>query len=210
MSTWDILVVTIPHRHEQLCGLLAEFSRQWMPGLGVRVFRDNLENSVGAKRQRLLESSQADYVSFVDDDDEVAPDYVARVGLALRSNPDYVGFAVRLTLNGSPWKPANHSLQYHGWSETDHVLLRDISHLNPIKRRLALLARFDQHGGGYGEDGRWADVLRAQRRVTTEVWLGPEWAYHYRMSAIGPRPGLDPVPAESIKPLPSYPWLVAL
>ncbi len=209
MTFWDILIATIPHRHEKLCGLLAELDRQWQPGVGALVYRDNLEHIVGAKRQALLESSRADYVSFVDDDDEVAPDYVARIVAAiLRSSPDYVGFTVKLTCDGELVQPALHSLKCGGWFWDQYVLLRDFSHLNPIRRQLALLARFD---GEVGEDRRWADVMRARNRVRTEEWLGVEWAYHYRMlSADGFSAPREPMSADDIKPLPSYPWLVTL
>ena len=206
---YDILIATIPHRHEKLCGLLAELDRQWQPGLGVRVYRDNLERPVGSKRQALLESSQADYVSFADDDDEVASDYVARVIAAIcRSCPDYVGFTVKLTCDGRSMLTATHSLRNGGWFHNQYGLLRDISHLNPVRRELALLARFE---GELGEDARWADALRATCKVRTEEWLGPEWAYHYQLSpdSLSGRVW-EPVPEEDIKLLPSYPWLTAI
>lgn len=211
-STWDILIATYPQRHEQLCGLLAELDRQYRPGLMVRVFRDNLKWSVGTKRQKLLESSFADYVCFVDDDDEVAPDYVSRIQYALRSEPDYVGFMVKLSVGGHPWVPAQHSLRHAGWVNTPDMLLRDISHLNPIRRTLARQARFDSNDGGYGEDGRWADRMRELRIVKTEQYLGEAWAYHYRMSSFDNWDAKTrrPVPLEEIKPLPVYPWLVIL
>jgi hypothetical protein len=47
-----------------LDALLAELGRQLLPGVGVRVFRDNLETVYGEKCQRLLDSSTADYVSL--------------------------------------------------------------------------------------------------------------------------------------------------
>jgi hypothetical protein len=176
--TWDILICSIAHRTGMLEVLLRELQRQLVPGVGVRVCRDNLEASVGEKRQRLVESSQADYVSFVDDDDMVSMDYVAKILDALRERPDYIGFRVYYTEGGSLGLPAYHSLVHGDWFETDQGLYRDISHLNPIRRELALKARFD---GGRGEDVRWASDLRKLGCIRSEIWVDGEvyWYRHY-------------------------------
>jgi len=207
MTSYDILIATIPHRHERLCALLAGLDRQMQPGAGVRLYRDNLEHGIAAKRQALLESSAADYVSFVDDDDEIAPDFVPRVMQALAAGPDYVGFTVKVS---SPEAPpvAYHSLRYQCWINGAPVLLRDISHLNPVRRELALRVRFD---GPYGEDGRWADEMRAAGHLRTEVTIDGDPMYHYRNElSDSAKIAKSPLPEDQVQPLPSYPWLVTL
>lgn len=204
---WDILITTIPHRHEKLCGLLAELDRQWQPGLGAIVFRDNLENPTGDKRQVLLEESRAQYVSFVDDDDEVSSFFVPRIMGALSGSPDYVGFKVSYWEDGELAMQAEHSLRFDGWHTWPEKMVRDISHLNPIRRELALAGRFS---GESGEDHRWAASVRASGQVRDEEWI-PGVMYSYRFSpADCHRTARRPLKADRIKPLPYYPWVETL
>jgi glycosyltransferase involved in cell wall biosynthesis len=206
--TWDVLIPTIPHRHEKLRALLTEFYRQWQPGLGVRVLRDNLERpglESHAKRQELIESSAADYVCDMDDDDWPAPDYVSSIMKALRSRPDYVGFQVSWTRDGNPHGDgvARHSLEYDRYS-TEAPWTRDITHLNPLRRELALLADWR---GLIDED--WSACLRLSGRVKTQVMID-RVLYYYRHDTADnfytERTAWDrPLP-----PLPHYPWLTVL
>lgn len=176
--TWDILICSIEHRTDMLAELLDELGRQIVPGVGVHVYRDNLEASYTEKCQRLLDSSTADYVSYVDDDDAVAEDYVQTIVEALQQRPDYVGFNVLYTVDGVPQMPALHSLKYDGWINTPDALYRDISHLNPIRRDLAAqsawIGRTDLIA-----DAEWVSGLRQLGCVKTEVYVDRN-LYHYR------------------------------
>lgn len=207
--TWDILMTTIPHRHERMCELLAELDRQISLDLDrrvhVRVFRDNLEHSYGDKCQKLVESSAADYVSFLDDDDWIDPAFIHDILHALDAKPDYVGFKVRYTLDGVRQMPVEHSLRYKSWENLPDILIRDIVHFNPIRRELALLGQWE---GGNGADRRWSDGVRSSGRCKREVWI-PREMHHYRNRSgdtfLTPK---TPMPSDGIGRMPEYPWLV--
>jgi hypothetical protein len=211
--TWDLLLPTIPHRHAQMCALLAELDRQWQPGLGMIVLRDNLQrpgNASYAKWQELQEASRAEYTSYIGDDDWVAPDFVAQVMAALEERPDYVGYPVRYTQNGAPQIPVEHSLRHGCWENRADIIVRDIAVHNPIRRELALLATWaTDHQSA---DKTWAADLRATGKVRTEVWI-PEPVYYYQESdkswsrwGSGPQP----LPVAEIKPVPEYAWLTVI
>lgn len=204
---WQILIATIPHRHARLCGLLAELDDQALPGAGVLLYRDNLDLSIAAKRQALLDAATAGYVSFIDDDDMIYGGFVSRVMAALRQGPDYVGFTVDYVVDGEQQGLAEHSVRYSGWHNWPGKMVRDISHLNPVRRDIAIQARFD---GGYSEDSRWADQIREAGLLMTEEWI-TGYSYRYQFSpadcADTPR---TPLPVSAIPPLPAYPWLRAL
>jgi len=174
--TWDILICSIPHRTLLLIDLLTELERQHLPGVGILVCRDNVEMPYGDKCQKLLEASDADYVSFLDDDDWIVGDFVHVIRQALREKPDYVGFKVKYTEDGVPQMPVIHSLEHDGWHNTPDALYRDIVHFNPIRRDLALQARWS---GGGGADRDWADHLRKLNIVNTQVFIDRE-IHHYR------------------------------
>ena len=206
---WQILIATIPHRHEMLCGLLAELDAQMRPGVAVLAFRDNCERTIAAKRQLLLTSATADYVCFCDDDDWIAPGYTGLIRMALQEDPDYVGFRVRWLVDGEDQlMPIFHSLRYQGWWHDQAGIYRDISHLNPLRRRLALLGRYE--GADYSEDSRWAAQVRASGQVRTQAWIGESlYWYRWRSADHSGQPRV-PLPASQIKPLPAYPWLAWL
>lgn len=207
--TWDILISTLPHRHGKLVELLAEFDRQWEPGLGVLVLRDNyglvhLESH--AKRQALAEASQAEYVSYFDDDDWPAPDFVYAIMGALARNVDYVGFRVDVTWDGDPHRKAIHSLRYASWTGwgDDGPLLRNVSHLNPMRRKAALSGNWNDC-----TDEQWSETVWQSGLLDTEAFIDREM-YHYRFSrhdnfSTQRAPMPEPLPE-----IPSYPWLTVL
>lgn len=210
--TWDILISTIPHRHAKLCELLAELDRQWQPGLGVLVLRDNqvlrgFDSHI--KRKHLLEASCADYVSVIDDDDGVAHDYVATIFRALAEDPDYVGFHVEVTRDGVLQRPVIHSLEYpdwNSWEEKEGPLTRDITHLNPVRRELALLSDWTGR-----TDEQWAMWLRRTGRVRTQVMIGrPMYFYRFNTADNFTTSHDRPPMPEPLPELPEYPWLTAI
>ena len=203
---WQVLIATIPHRHDRLNRLLAELDDQVLPGFGVLLYRDNLEAGIAAKRQALLDAARARYVSFADDDDMVFSGFIPRVMTALAQGPDCVGFTVEYVVDGNSQVLAEHLIRHSGWHNWPDRLVRDISHLNPVRRDIAVRARFE---GGYSEESRWADAIRDSGLLTEEVWVtGLAYRYQFSpadcaMTSRQPWPG--PFPE-----LPSYPWLTVL
>jgi len=204
--TWDILMASIPHRHDRLVPLLAELDRQIRPGMKLRISYDNLVLPVGEKYRRLLESSAAEYVCNLEDDDWIAPDYVERITAALIRRPDYVGFPVKWTSDGRPMIPITHSLRYSGWENTPNELTRDIVQFNPLRRELADLG---QWAASNNPDAEWAAGVRASGLVRNEAWIGEPMYYYQTMSTdtymTARQPWMGDMP-----PLPEYPWLISL
>ncbi len=77
---WSILISGIPERYHTvqplLLSLLEHQAVARRPDVELLYFLDNRRRSVGAKRNDLLTAARGEYVSFIDDDDEVAPNYV--------------------------------------------------------------------------------------------------------------------------------------
>lgn len=179
--TWSILVPTLGERRALFERLMAGLLPQLDPyGGRVRVlgWYNDGSPSLPKIRQRLVETAGSEYVSFVDDDDLVSQDYVAQIVSALTNRPDYVGFQVQCYSNGAPIGVAYHSLEFDRWRNLDGRFERDISHLNPIKRPLALRADFSLTRAGKPEDRAWADQLRRARVLQTQVVIG-RILYHY-------------------------------
>jgi hypothetical protein len=141
----SILVATMPSRIRHLQRvrdmLKPQLSRE------VEVLESDMPIPVGGKRQRLLEAASGAYLAFVDDDDAVAPDYVARILKAIESLPDDVGIWVRRYEEGIYQGLAIYSLGFNDffhtfWDGMDRLYCRFPMHLSPVKRELALKAGF--------------------------------------------------------------------
>ena len=188
---FQILIPTMPGREAMLAELLTVLEPQLKKGVGY--LTDAAPGTIGAKRQRMIQAATADYVAFVDDDDMVSRDYVARILPCLKSKPDCVGITMHVTMDGRDWNPSpifRHSLQFrenflwHGQDRTPH-------HLCPLKRAAALQSRFPDIM--WGEDYNYAQGLL--QHLKTEEWSGDEPLYFYRYRS---KPTDPPPPADQL------------
>jgi hypothetical protein len=205
--TWQILIPTIPHRHDKLCALLAVLDAQVQPGVRVLVYRDNLQVSYAGKLQALYDAATADYVSSLADDDSVSPVFVTRVMDAIaRSRPDQVGFRVLYTEAGVRQMPVIHSITTPGWGAGGAGLFRDHCYYNPVRRELAQQVKFR---GPYCDE-EWAEDLRNLGIIKTEEFIDEEIFWYQRNPADNFHSARQPFPEDAIPPLPRYPWLDVL
>jgi len=175
---WEILILTMPTRYEFLRRLMLCLAPQCAgnPNVSVRIRTCDPKYTLGENREMLRRASEATYVNFCDDDDCVDGKYVATILPLLLNGVDYIGHEVQCYIDGTPLpKKTVHSLANGGWYESEDFYARDISHINPIRRDLALLEPME---GGHGEDVRWADRMRARGVLKTERYID-RVLYHY-------------------------------
>ena len=167
--TWSLLIATHVARHRPFELWLRSLGPQVLPGMEVVVYWNRGGLNIGTYRQALLDESRGEYVSFADDDDRLPPYFCSEVMAALASKPDYVGFELKFTDRSRPTQRtgrAFHSLENNGWSTEPRGYLRDITHLNPIRREIAMKGTFE---GIRGEDRQWAEQIRPY--VKTQVYV---------------------------------------
>jgi hypothetical protein len=184
---WQILILTQPSRAAmlaQLLNLLREQMAEWPPfgekiQVLTRLFDPKL--TLGENREKLREQATAEYISFVDDDDLI-PKHFIRTIFAHLTGVDQVSFNVKCFSDKHELGPAFHSLQFKHWHQlngrlegTKPGLYRDISHVTPMRRTLAMLCKME---GGIGEDCRWATAMRATGKVKTENYI-EDFLYFY-------------------------------
>lgn len=198
--TWDILLLTLPSRGHFLNRMIAGLEPQVQGHGQVHVVietHDNPEKTLGEMRQAMREASRATYICFVDDDDLVAEDYVDRI-LPLLTE-DYVGFRLQAYEDGVALPgPTYHSLLCGGWfdrtfADGTRAWYRDISHLNPIRRELALAVPMY---GGFAEDSRWAGELRRLAVVKRERFVDAPWPMYHYLSRTDKTDGVRPGPTQ--------------
>lgn len=100
---WSILICSIPNRYgfdgdpPYAVELLKELHRQTeeYPDVEVLLLYDNQKRTTGAKRNALLNLAKGSHISFIDDDDMIAPDYVETLrSVIISQNPDVLVFEI--------------------------------------------------------------------------------------------------------------------
>lgn len=170
--TWTIAIATVGQRRELLGRLLGGLMPQVDRAQGrvkVLAFWDNGEVPIADKRQALVEATDTDYLSFVDDDDTVTDDYVSAILEALETWPDFVGLWMRVYKDGKEHRLAELSLKYDSWFDGPTHYCRDITHENPMRTDILREVDFRVKPANAPEDTPWAAKLRG--RVKTEVMV---------------------------------------
>jgi len=153
----SILICSLGVRRNSLERLERILARQPQENIEILVEKDDGETCVGKKRNLLLDRAHGDYVVYVDDDDLVADDYVSSIIAATENNPDAVAIEGRLIDGGGGIRRFLHSMTFGSWYERDEVYYRTPNHLNPIRRQIALEARFPEIT--YGEDHAYSQKV---------------------------------------------------
>ena len=127
------------------------------------VLFDNRARSIGAKRQALVDIARGQYLAFVDDDDDISPDYVDRLLKAAQTGADVITFRQRAIYNGLE------SEVHFGINNQDEafkpggITLRAPWHVCAWKRERVDECLFVE--SNYGEDKIWC--LQARQRIKT-------------------------------------------
>lgn len=172
----SILICTIPKRKDLLDRLFTELRSQILQsGKEVEVLIDGKTGTIGAKRQRLLENAQGEYVAFIDDDDMVSSDYLSSILFALESKPDVVGFMGWITTNGR--NKTNFKISKDcGYTKTGKGYERFNNHLSPVKREIALQIGYKDIS--FGEDYDYALRLTNSGLIKTERFIAKALYYY--------------------------------
>ncbi len=185
MIVLSILIPTIvteggiPGREILLQRLLSILEPQKTPEVQIITNPDGGKKTIGQKRNELVAQSTGKYICFVDDDDLVSPQYVAKVLAALKSDPDCVGFKVERTSDGTATGTAVHSLKYERYGDGKAaggsiIWERTPNHLNPIRRTIAIQCEFPHQS--FGEDSAYA--VKVRPLLKTEKFID-EVLYRY-------------------------------
>jgi len=208
---WTILVPTIGQREDLFMRLMGGLLPQLDEHAGaVRVlaWRNSGQPALGEIRDALVADAGSEYISFVDDDDLVPEYYVAEVVRALAGRPDHVGFKIEYTSNGIGREIVDHSLRHGRWHRTAAgELVRDFTHIDPVRREHALTGSFVTHRPKRAEDRHWVRQVRG--RLVTEAYID-KIMYHYlwneQVSAWQRPAWIIPVPGRPAIEHPYFSW----
>lgn len=178
MTILSILIPTISARKAMFDSLVRELDRQCgilaqaHPTLGYVELRFedgepflNGGMSIGKKRQELVKYAQGKYLCFLDDDENIAPNYIETLVRLCQHDRDVCTFRA-IAKNDNFWSIIDMSI-YHPDVEAspNYEVLRNIWHVCPIRSSFAKLYGFEDIN--YGEDAAW--LLNVRKHITSEA-----------------------------------------
>lgn len=173
--TWTILIPTIPQRAmllDRLLGILLPQLEPYGGAVTVLAWRNAGQPTLGEIRDRLVADAPGHYVSFIDDDDRVPEYYVSEIMAALESGPDHVGFQLDYSTDGIGHEIVDHSLRHGRWArDASGQLVRDFTHIDPIRRSVAMLGSFITYRRNRAEDRHWVKQVRRSGALVTESYI---------------------------------------
>lgn len=185
----SILIPTLPERyrmfeyiHERLIEQISDYD-----GLQTIeiLFDPHPTKTIGDKRQALIDRSRGEYVVFIDDDDQITPDYIYNVMKGIEAGVDVIGIIGEYYVDGIYKKPFRHSIGCgtdatgNPYWEDDKQYYRCPNHLNPMKRSIATQAYF--MSSNHGEDTDFAMQLYKKQLFKSEYMIEyPIYKYYYR------------------------------
>lgn len=149
MIKLSILICSIEQRKDKLQILLNTLNKQKTDEIQILTEVDNRQMTIGAKRNKLLERAQGDFICFVDDDDSISENYCNLILNKIKENSNITHCSLRgyFIQDNLKQQIFQHSNKYVSW-QTNHgakiKYTRFPNHLNAIKRELALKIKFKQ------------------------------------------------------------------
>lgn len=171
----SILICTLPERAEKLKRLLAILRPQMTADVEILTNDMGRNVTTGEKRNLLLRNANGLYSVFIDDDDIVSHDYVAKILQAAKLNPDCITFRGYMTTNG--FNRVNFVLRLgEKYEERNGMYFRFPNHITPIKTEIGRQVAFENIT--IGEDYKWALQIKDRNLLKTEFYIDSE-LYHY-------------------------------
>jgi hypothetical protein len=158
------------------------WGRSWVESGEVDLIWDSRENiSIGEKRNALIEKAvkyQKDdtgYLCFVDDDDNVARNYLDLLLRGIATGPDCCSLRGVITDDGQNPRVFEHSIKYKEYATVDPKTHNGVTferypnHLNITKTAIAKQFKFPTIN--HGEDTDWATQIFKSGLLKKEYWI---------------------------------------
>lgn len=187
---WQILIPSIHKRREALATLKQDLYNQIIDAdmigeIDLLVISDwGGYISIGDKRNYLLNSAKAKYVSFFDDDDQPSRHYIKKNLEGIEKDVDCNSLRGIYTVDGNGGEIFEHSIQYKEYKTNPPTMgiryERYPNHLNVIKREIATQFKFPTTN--HGEDTDWATQVFNSGLIKTEHEI-IDVIYHYQFKS---------------------------
>lgn len=183
----SILIPTLPERSAFRCRMIEMLTKtihSYCQNIGheedIEIIVDDSPrgtlNSIGVKRNRMLQAVQGEYLCFIDDDDRIADNYIELVMAGIATNPDCCSLNGIITTDGKDPKPFKHSIEYKEMWEDTEAYYRPINHLNTVRSSIAKQMVFPDWQRS--EDSNYCFQLRDSGLLKVEYKIEPVLYYY--------------------------------
>lgn len=141
----SIMIPSLVDRNALLNTLLSVLRPQITNECELLIDISSGEESIGMKRHRMRHCANGRFLTFIDDDDMIAGDYVIQIISAIKNNPniDCIGFAGTIeTPNGKIYKQRYTIQNRNCMGRKGDVFENFVGHITPIRKEIVLSARF--------------------------------------------------------------------
>ena len=183
---FSIMIPSLIKRNGTLNKLINDLQKQlknYSDKIEILVFVDSKKYKVGYKRNILLECAHGQYTAFVDDDDELAKNYIFSIMNVIDEGADCLGFVGQITTNGKNPRKFIHSIEHkkiYSIKKRGKIeYYRPPNHLNPMKASIAKKFKFLDIN--FQEDLDWCLQIQRSGLLKTQVML-PGILYYYKYS----------------------------
>ena len=187
MTKLSILIPSIPSRFDRL---FIQYKKLMVMAEGkpveILAFTDNKKRSIGLKRDALVQIAMGDYLAFVDDDDEVYPNYVDALlkGISEADGADVISIQQHASIEGGNKflidfgvaKDNQEARKVNGvWQDVTRKPFHTCAWKTPIAKR----HHFPD--ASYGEDWHWCKRVLGDVQKEHKIY-GPILCYHWSES----------------------------
>ncbi len=171
----SILIPTMQNRAAMLESLMCQL--RWniggfREGVDYEIVLHSGSETVGEKRNQLLQHASGEYSVFIDDDDEITPYYLYRIFEGIQKGVDHIGIAMTYAPDNGPSKLVLCSKD-NKWSETPAAYLRGVQHVCAIKTELARSVKYPDIS--FGEDKIYSElitpVVKTEHLITEPIYI---------------------------------------
>lgn len=172
-----LLICTLPERAAKLKRLTQSIDKQLVEGVSYKIHDSGRSMPTGTKRNQLIEQTQSDYFSFIDDDDVISNEYVSEIMKAIESKPDVITFNGYITTNGKDRRDFTIKLGSKYEEKNGHYY-RWPNHLAVFNRDKVRHIKFPDIW--QQEDYQWSRTIHERKILKTEVHIEKDlYWYNY-------------------------------
>lgn len=182
----SLLIPTLPKRAALLGRLQTQLWGQVLPYAGnvELLIDDSIYDTIGEKRNRLMQRVTGEYVASIDDDDRISENYIKLLMWGIGNGVDACSLRGIITFDGINPAYFEHSLLYRLYETKEDAVfengdikyLRFHNHINCIKSSIAKQFKFPEIN--HGEDTDFATQIHNSGLIKTEHYIN-EVIYHY-------------------------------
>lgn len=163
----SILICSLPDRAFFLLKLLNILNPQIVnKPVELLILTDNKTMKIGEKRNKLIEMAKGKYITFIDDDDIIEPDYVENILSKIQYDPDCIVYDVFVRMNGVDDRLCKYGHEFQNIN-TSLCYFRYPNHLMVHKKENIKNIKFLEVN--FGEDNEWATritpTIKRQERI---------------------------------------------